>query len=113
MSPTEFPPLRRTESRLATYEWGNSAGPELVLVHGFAQCHLCFAPQVDSALARDFRIVAYDLRGHGASDKPAEAAAYQGPEVWARISRRYWRPSSSSGPCWSAGRWAAASSAAT
>jgi len=84
MSPTESSTLAPDGVRLATYEWGNSAGPELVLVHGFAQCHLCFAPQVDSALARDFRIVAYDLRGHGASDKPAEAAAYQGPEVWAR-----------------------------
>jgi non-heme chloroperoxidase len=70
--------------RLATYEWGNPAGPALVLVHGFAQCHLCFAPQVESELARDFRIVAYDLRGHGASDKPADARAYQGSEVWAK-----------------------------
>jgi pimeloyl-ACP methyl ester carboxylesterase len=65
-------------------EWGNPVGPALVLVHGFAQCHLCFAPQVGSALARDFRIVAYDLRGHGASDKPADAKAYQGSEVWAK-----------------------------
>ena len=70
--------------RLAVHEWGNPKGPELVLVHGFAQCHLCFAPQVHSELARDFRIVAYDLRGHGGSDKPAEPAAYQGREVWAR-----------------------------
>src|SRR5258708_33722256 len=75
---------RADGGRLATYEWGNPAGPALVLVHGFAQCHLCFAPQVGSALARDFRIVAYDLRGHGASDKPADAQAYQGSEVWAK-----------------------------
>jgi non-heme chloroperoxidase len=68
--------------RLAVHEWGNPAGPELVLVHGFAQCHLCFAPQVASDLARDFRIVAYDLRGHGSSDKPTEPGAYQGHEVW-------------------------------
>jgi non-heme chloroperoxidase len=54
--------------RLAVYEWGNPSGPELLLVHGFAQCHLCFQPQVRSALARDFRIVAFDFRGHGASD---------------------------------------------
>lgn len=71
-------------TKLATYEWGNPAGPEVVLVHGFAQSHLCFAPQVSSALARDFRIVAYDLRGHGASEKPPEAKAYQGSEVWAK-----------------------------
>jgi non-heme chloroperoxidase len=70
--------------RLATYEWGNPAGPALLLVHGVAQCHLCFAPQVESALARDYRIVAYDLRGHGVSDKSADATAYQGSEVWAK-----------------------------
>ncbi len=70
--------------RLATYEWGNSAGPELVLVHGFAQCHLCFAPQIASDLARDFRLISYDLRGHGGSDKPSDPRAYQGREVWAR-----------------------------
>jgi pimeloyl-ACP methyl ester carboxylesterase len=39
---------------------------------------------VRSALARDFRIVAFDFRGHGASDKPGDAAAYQGREVWAK-----------------------------
>ena len=70
--------------RLATYEWGNPAGPELLLIHGFAQCHLCFAPQIDSPLARDFRIVAFDMRGHGASDKPDDPRAYQGSDVWAR-----------------------------
>ena len=70
--------------RLATYEWGNPAGPELVLIHGFAQCHLCFAPQIASELARDFRLIAYDLRGHGSSDKPTDPRAYQGREVWAK-----------------------------
>lgn len=70
--------------RLATYEFGNPQGPELVLVHGFAQAHLCFAPQFNSELARDFRMVLYDHRGHGASDKPTDPAAYQGPEVWAK-----------------------------
>jgi non-heme chloroperoxidase len=70
--------------KLAVYEWGNPAGPELVLIHGFAQCHLCFRPQIESELARTFRIVAYDFRGHGASDKPGDPRAYQGSSVWAR-----------------------------
>ncbi len=70
-------------TRLAVYEWGNPNGPEILLVHGFSQCHLCFAPQFRSVLARHCRIVAYDLRGHGASDKPTEDAAYQGGKVWA------------------------------
>jgi non-heme chloroperoxidase len=70
--------------RLAVYECGNPSGPAVLLIHGFAQCHLCFAPQMQSELARDFRIVAVDLRGHGASDKPGDAAAYLGEAVWAR-----------------------------
>lgn len=70
--------------KLAVHEWGNRQGPELVLIHGFAQCHLCWRPQIESELARDFRIVAFDFRGHGASDKPADPKAYQGPSVWAR-----------------------------
>ncbi len=70
--------------KLATYELGNSAGPELLLIHGFVQCHLCWRPQFDSALARDFRIVAFDMRGHGDSDKPSDPRAYQGSDVWAK-----------------------------
>jgi non-heme chloroperoxidase len=69
--------------KLATYEWGNPAGPEIVLIHGFAQSHLSFAPQFESELARDFRIVSYDHRGHGASDKPADSAAYRSGEIFA------------------------------
>jgi len=70
-------------TRLAVYEWGNAAGAEVLLVHGFAQAHLCFAPQFESALAERFRLVAYDQRGHGASGQPLDPAAYQGNRVWA------------------------------
>ena len=70
-------------TRLAVYEWGNATGPAILLVHGFAQCHLCFEPQYRSALAKRFRLVAYDMRGHGASDQPRDSAAYQGDRVWA------------------------------
>ena len=69
---------------LAVYEWGNPAGPEILLIHGFAQCHLCFYRQIASDLAQRCRIVAYDQRGHGASDQPADPAAYQGEDVWAK-----------------------------
>jgi non-heme chloroperoxidase len=70
--------------RLAVYEWGKAEGPELVLIHGFSQCHLSFARQIESALARQYRIIAYDMRGHGASEKPPDPRAYQGQDVWAR-----------------------------
>jgi non-heme chloroperoxidase len=70
-------------TRLAVYEWGDPAGPEVVLIHGFAQSHLCFAPQLRSDLVRHCRVVAFDMRGHGASAQPADASAYQGSRVWA------------------------------
>lgn len=70
-------------TRLAAYEWGNAAGHEVLLVHGFAQSHLCFEPQVRSLLAEHCRLVAYDLRGHGASEQPSDPAAYRGNRVWA------------------------------
>lgn len=69
--------------RVAAYEWGNPDGKEILLIHGVAQCHLCFAPQIASDLAREFRIVAVDLRGHGAADKPPDASAYQHRSAWA------------------------------
>jgi len=70
-------------TRLAVYEWGNAAGQEVVLVHGFAQAHLCFQPQFLSDLAQRYRLVAFDLRGHGASEQPLDPAAYRGSRVWA------------------------------
>lgn len=68
---------------LAVTEWGNPGGPEIVLIHGAGQSHLCFGKQRDSHLARDFRLIAFDLRGHGGSDKPTTAASYQNGRVWA------------------------------
>jgi pimeloyl-ACP methyl ester carboxylesterase len=69
-------------TRLAVYEWGKPQQPEVLLIHGFAQCHLCWEPQI-GALAEHCRVVAFDFRGHGASEQPTDPAAYQGPRVWA------------------------------
>jgi pimeloyl-ACP methyl ester carboxylesterase len=37
----------------------------------------------DPALAREFRMVAYDLRGHGLSDKPVARERYRDDRLWA------------------------------
>ena len=56
---------------LAVQVCGNLQGGEIVFIHGFSQCHLAWARQMEDAdLARDFRMTAYDLRGHGGSGKP-------------------------------------------
>jgi pimeloyl-ACP methyl ester carboxylesterase len=70
-------------TRLAAQEWGNRSGPEILFVHGVLQSHLSFAKQVRGPLAHEFRIITFDLRGHGASDKPAGAEAYLDGRIWA------------------------------
>jgi non-heme chloroperoxidase len=70
--------------RLAAFAAGNPEGPSILFIHGFNQCHLSWARQLnDAALARDFRMAAFDLRGHGASDKPEERARYTDDALWA------------------------------
>jgi non-heme chloroperoxidase len=39
--------------------------------------------QVNSDLAKEFRIITYDLRGHGNSDKPDDKTRYQDNKAWA------------------------------
>jgi non-heme chloroperoxidase len=54
----------------------------IVFVHGWAQSAGCWAAQLaDPVLTERFRLVAVDLRGHGASDVPA--SGYDDPQVWA------------------------------
>ena len=54
-------------------------GPAIVLTHGFAATSAMFERNV-AALARDHTVVTWDQRGHGASDAPADPAAYS-PEL--------------------------------
>ncbi len=50
-------------------------GPPLLLLHGYPQTHVMWH-RVAPALARDFTVVAPDLRGYGDSDKPASDPAH-------------------------------------
>ncbi|MEW9918645.1 alpha/beta fold hydrolase [Marimonas sp. MJW-29] len=50
-------------------------GPPVLLLHGFPQTHAMWHA-VGPALAKDFTVVAADLRGYGASSKPAGAENY-------------------------------------
>ena len=67
---------------ISAQEWGNPAGPEILFIHGFSQSHLSWMRQVDSDLAKDFRLITYDLRGHGNSDKPLDPARYRDSKAW-------------------------------
>jgi pimeloyl-ACP methyl ester carboxylesterase len=69
--------------RLHVREWGKPDGPPVLFIHGLSQSHLCWAKQYESALAEEFRLVAYDLRGHGMSEAPLEPEHYTDGALWA------------------------------
>ena len=68
---------------IAAQEWGNPSGSEILFIHGFSQASLSWQRQVESDLAKEFRMVTYDLRGHGNSDKPLEPEKYKESKAWA------------------------------
>lgn len=48
-------------------------GEPLVLIHGVGMTRAAWAPQVE-AFAADFKVVSYDMLGHGQSERPPEDA---------------------------------------
>jgi pimeloyl-ACP methyl ester carboxylesterase len=64
-------------------EWGNPDGPGILFVHGWSQCDLCWSAQRCRPLAERFRMVSFDNRGHGMSEKPLDPACYADERLWA------------------------------
>lgn len=53
---------------LAYVEWGSTAGPPTVLIHGYTDSARDWVPLLPYLAGR--RLIVVDLRGHGRSDKP-------------------------------------------
>jgi len=68
---------------LAVVEGGTPSGPELLFVHGFCQSHRCWDKQFSDPALQHCRLVAFDLRGHGASGKPQARTSYESDQLWA------------------------------
>ncbi|MEQ8662843.1 MAG: alpha/beta hydrolase [Gammaproteobacteria bacterium] len=68
---------------LNVLEWGRPDGPPILFVHGWSQTYMSWLKQLESPLAERFRLVAFDLRGHGLSAAPAAQSAYTDSALWA------------------------------
>jgi non-heme chloroperoxidase len=68
---------------LAVQETGNPQGPAVVLIHGLLGSRLDWDAQLNSVDLQRYRMITYDLRGHGLSAKPTQAQAYSDGRRWA------------------------------
>jgi pimeloyl-ACP methyl ester carboxylesterase len=60
-------------------------GPAVVLLHGWPDSHRVWRNQVPALTAAGYRVIAPDLRGFGASDKPEGVDAYAIPHFLADV----------------------------
>lgn len=69
--------------KIAVQEAGDPQGQPIILVHGLLGSHLSWDKQVNSPELQRFRLITFDMRGHGLSDKPVELDAYREGRRWA------------------------------
>lgn len=69
--------------KLAVQESGNPDGAPIVFIHGLLGSHLSWEAQLQSPQLQRYRMITYDLRGHGLSGKPTDANAYREGRRWA------------------------------
>jgi len=72
---------------LNAVETGPKGAPSILFVHGLSQTYDAWSGQLSSDLAEDLHLATFDLRGHGASEKPFEKEAYQNANLWAEDVR--------------------------
>ena len=68
---------------IAVVESGETTGRPILFVHGFSQSAAAWRQQMLSDLGDSHRLVAFDLRGHGYSSKPADPKHYIASKMWA------------------------------
>ncbi|KWF37710.1 alpha/beta fold hydrolase [Burkholderia pseudomultivorans] len=72
---SEMLTVRSGDVKLAVYVSGPRRAPPLILVHGYPDSAAVWAP-IRARLAQRYRVIAYDVRGAGASDAPRRRADY-------------------------------------
>lgn len=79
-----MPMLDRPAGNIS-YHVSGSGNPAVLLSHGFAATSAMFAANVP-AIAADHEVITWDLRGHGASEYPADPDCYSPAEALADMT---------------------------
>jgi non-heme chloroperoxidase len=70
-------------THLYVFDTGKKNSISILFIHGWRQSHIVWKHQLKSGLLNScYRLVAFDLRGHGLSDKPLEESKYNDPALW-------------------------------
>ncbi|NQY13221.1 MAG: alpha/beta hydrolase [Henriciella sp.] len=72
-APDRLDRFRSQRLSLSYCEWGDPSAPPLVLVHGGRDQKRSWDP-LAAVLSEDYRVIAFDLRGHGESDWVSDGA---------------------------------------
>ena len=75
MTPDRIDVRAADGTRLAVYEWGNAAGPEILLVHGLGGQMGNFTHSLVERLTDDFRVIVIDRPGSGYSTRARDEFA--------------------------------------
>lgn len=68
---------------LSVQEAGKPDGPPIIFIHGLLGSHLNWSGQLRSPQLQGYRLITYDMRGHGLSGKPTDPGAYTDGRRWA------------------------------
>lgn len=69
--------------KIAVQEKGNPEGQPLIFIHGLLGSHLNWEKQINDGVLNKYRLITFDLRGHGVSDKPDNEKSYLDGQLWA------------------------------
>lgn len=68
---------------ISVQETGDPNGQPIIFVHGLLGSHLSWEKQVGSPELQRYRLITFDMRGHGMSGHPERADAYRDGRRWA------------------------------
>lgn len=67
---------------LAVQESGNPNGRPVIFIHGLLGSHLNWEKQTEDVQLQRYRLITFDLRGHGLSGKPQQESTYRDGKRW-------------------------------